>query len=118
MTRLTPSANMRTVSLTDLRSALPHILNQLRCAGPDATPIVLRRHYEPMAVLISFEQFDDYRALIAYRTYELHREDRPDKSEATDTEGVAPRTSRRSRRVTASATQREHVTPESSGSRT
>jgi len=62
---------MRTVSVTDVRSALPYILDELKSAGPDATPLVVRRHSEPMAVLISFEQFEDYRALVAHRSYAL-----------------------------------------------
>jgi PHD/YefM family antitoxin component YafN of YafNO toxin-antitoxin module len=67
---------MRTVSTTDVRTLLPDLLSQVKCAGINATPLVIRRHLEPMAVLISFEQFDDYRALSAYRSHELQRESR------------------------------------------
>jgi hypothetical protein len=67
---------MRSVSVTDVRSVLPHILDHFKRAGPDATPMVIRRHLQPMAVLISFEQFDEYRALLAHRARELRREKR------------------------------------------
>ena len=56
---------MQTITVTDARTVLPHILAGLKGGGRDAIPILLGRHREPMAVLISVEQFYEYCALVS-----------------------------------------------------
>jgi PHD/YefM family antitoxin component YafN of YafNO toxin-antitoxin module len=56
---------MQTITVTDARSVLPHILATLKGAGMDAVPILIGRHREPMAVLISVEQFYEYCAFVS-----------------------------------------------------
>jgi len=56
---------MRTITVTDARSVLPHILATLKGGGRDAVPILIGRHREPMAVLISVEQFYEYCAFVS-----------------------------------------------------
>ena len=55
---------MQTITVTDARSVLPHILAALKAGGRDAVPILIGRHREPMAVLISVEQFYEYCELV------------------------------------------------------
>jgi PHD/YefM family antitoxin component YafN of YafNO toxin-antitoxin module len=55
---------MQTITVTDARSVLPHILATLKAGGRDAIPILIGRHREPMAVLISVEQFYEYCELV------------------------------------------------------
>ena len=56
---------MQTITVTDARTVLPHILAALKSGGRDAVPILSGRHREPMAVLISIEQFHEYCALVS-----------------------------------------------------
>lgn len=56
---------MQTITVTDARTVLPHILATLKSGGRDAVPILIGRHREPMAVLISIEQFHEYCALVS-----------------------------------------------------
>ena len=44
---------------------LPHVLAAIKSGGRDAVPILIGRHREPMAVLISVEQFYEYCALVS-----------------------------------------------------
>jgi PHD/YefM family antitoxin component YafN of YafNO toxin-antitoxin module len=55
---------MQTITVTDARSVLPHILAAVKSGGRDAVPILIGRHREPMAVLISVEQFYEYCELV------------------------------------------------------
>jgi PHD/YefM family antitoxin component YafN of YafNO toxin-antitoxin module len=56
---------MQTITVTDARSVLPHILATLKGGGRDAIPILIGRHREPMAVLVSVEQFYEYCAFVS-----------------------------------------------------
>jgi antitoxin (DNA-binding transcriptional repressor) of toxin-antitoxin stability system len=56
---------MQTITVTDARTVLPQILAALKGGGRDAVPILIGRHREPMAVLISVEQFYEYCAFIS-----------------------------------------------------
>ena len=56
---------MQTITVTDARTVLPQILAALKGGGRDAVPILIGRHREPMAVLISVEQFYEYFAFIS-----------------------------------------------------
>ena len=58
---------VRLVSVTDARATLSHILANLRHEGERAKPVLIGRHGEPMAALISLEQFHDYCTLAALR---------------------------------------------------
>jgi PHD/YefM family antitoxin component YafN of YafNO toxin-antitoxin module len=61
---------MQTITVTDARSVLPQILAALKSGGPEAVPILIARHRDPMAVLISVEQFHEYCAFISTRLAE------------------------------------------------
>jgi prevent-host-death family protein len=61
------SASVRYVSVTDIRAALVYFLDTITKAAADADPVVITRHGRPLGVLISFAQFDEYRALVAAR---------------------------------------------------
>jgi hypothetical protein len=52
------------MTVTDARSVLPVVLARIREGGRDAVPVLIGRHREPMAVLISLEQFYEYCALV------------------------------------------------------
>ena len=56
---------MQTITVTDARTVLPHVLAAIKSGGRDAVPILIGRHREPMAVLISVEQFYEYCALVS-----------------------------------------------------
>lgn len=60
VTRRIPSANVQSISVTDMRAVLPVVLARLKEGGRDADPVLIGRHREPMAVLISVEQFYEY----------------------------------------------------------
>jgi hypothetical protein len=62
--RRIPSATVETITVTDVRVVLPSILARLKRGGRDAAPILIGRHREPMAVLISIEQFYEYCSLV------------------------------------------------------
>jgi len=62
---------MRTITVTDAKAVLPHILATLKTGGRDAVPILIGRHREPMAVLISVEQFYEYCAFVSTQLAEL-----------------------------------------------
>ena len=55
---------MQTITVTDARAIFPHILAKLKVGGRDAVPVLIGRHREPMAVLISLEQFYEYCSLV------------------------------------------------------
>ena len=61
---------MRTITVTDARAVLPRILTEIKTGGSDAVPILIGRHREPMAVLISVEQFYEYCARVAVQFVE------------------------------------------------
>jgi hypothetical protein len=52
------------MTVTDARSVLPVVLARLKEGGRDAIPVLIGRHREPMAVLVSLEQFYEYCALV------------------------------------------------------
>ena len=56
---------MQTITVTDARAVLPHVLAALKVGGRDAVPILIGRHRQPMAVLISVEQFYEYCAFVS-----------------------------------------------------
>ena len=56
---------MQTMTVTDARAILPRVLTVIKTGGSDAVPILIGRHREPMAVLISVEQFYEYCALVS-----------------------------------------------------
>ena len=60
VTRRIPSASVQSISVTDVRTVLPVVLARLKEGGRDAAPVLIGRHREPMAVLISVEQFYEY----------------------------------------------------------
>jgi len=62
---------MRTITVTDAKAVLPHILATLKAGGRDAVPILIGRHREPMAVLISVEQFYEYCTFVSTQLAEL-----------------------------------------------
>lgn len=64
MSRRIPSATLETITVTDIRTVLPLVLARLKDGGRDAVPVLIGRHREPMAVLISLEQFYEYSALV------------------------------------------------------
>ena len=51
--------------MTDAKVTLSRIIAKIRVDGDNATPVVIGRHGAAMAVLISLEQFQEYRALAA-----------------------------------------------------
>ena len=63
-----PSVLERTVTVTDLRSVMPEVLHRLSIGGRGAEPVIIKRHREPLAALISIQQYHEYRALL-----ETHR---------------------------------------------
>ena len=65
VTRRIPSATVETITVTDVRAVLPIVLARLKDGGRDAVPVLIGRHREPMAVLISLEQFYEYCALVS-----------------------------------------------------
>ncbi len=56
---------METITVTDVRAVLPIVLARLKDGGRDAVPVLIGRHREPMAVLISLEQFYEYCSLVS-----------------------------------------------------
>jgi antitoxin (DNA-binding transcriptional repressor) of toxin-antitoxin stability system len=64
VSRRIPSASVQTITVTDVRTVLPLVLNSIKEGALDATPILIGRHREPMAVLISVEQFYEYCSLV------------------------------------------------------
>jgi hypothetical protein len=64
VTRRIPSATVETITVTDVRAILPVVLGRLKDGGRDAVPVLIGRHREPMAVLISLEQFYEYCYLV------------------------------------------------------
>ena len=70
---------METITVTDIRAVLPHILAKLKGGGRDAVPILIGRHREPMAVLISIEQFYEYCALVCMQLAGDEDDERPPK---------------------------------------
>lgn len=56
---------METITVTDVRAVLPIVLARLKDGGRDAVPVLIGRHREPMAVLISIEQFYEYCSLVS-----------------------------------------------------
>lgn len=62
--RRIPSATLQTITVTDMRTVLPVVLARLKYDGRDAVPVLIGRHREPMAVLISLEQFYEYCSLV------------------------------------------------------
>ena len=69
---------METLSVTDVRAVLPHVLLKLKCGGRDAIPVLIGRHREPMAVIISIEQFYEYCSLVCELLAGDEGEDLPD----------------------------------------
>lgn len=69
---------METISVTDVRAVLPHVLMKLKCGGRDAIPVLIGRHREPMAVIISVEQFYEYCSLVCELLAGDEADDRPD----------------------------------------
>jgi PHD/YefM family antitoxin component YafN of YafNO toxin-antitoxin module len=61
---------MQTMTVTDARAILPRVLTVIKTGGRDAVPILIGRHREPMAVLISVEQFYEYSALVSVQLVE------------------------------------------------
>lgn len=53
------------LNVTDAKVTLSRIIAKIKIEGDNATPVVIGRHREAMAVLISLEQFQEYRALAA-----------------------------------------------------
>jgi antitoxin (DNA-binding transcriptional repressor) of toxin-antitoxin stability system len=53
------------LNVTDAKVTLSRIIAKIKIEGDNATPVVIGRHGEAMAVLISIEQFQEYRALAA-----------------------------------------------------
>jgi antitoxin (DNA-binding transcriptional repressor) of toxin-antitoxin stability system len=62
--RRIPSACLETITVTDVRTVLPMVLARLKDGGRDAVPVLIGRHREPMAVLVSLEQFHEYCSLV------------------------------------------------------
>jgi prevent-host-death family protein len=55
---------VRTVTVTDLRILMPEVLRRVKTGRLDAQPVIIKRHREPLAALISMEQYQQYRALL------------------------------------------------------
>jgi antitoxin (DNA-binding transcriptional repressor) of toxin-antitoxin stability system len=53
------------LNVTDAKVTLSRIIAKIKIEGDNATPVVIGRHGVAMAVLISLEQFQEYRALAA-----------------------------------------------------
>jgi Antitoxin Phd_YefM, type II toxin-antitoxin system len=53
------------LNVTDAKVTLSRIIAKIQIEGDNATPVVIGRHGVSMAVLISLEQFQEYRALAA-----------------------------------------------------
>jgi PHD/YefM family antitoxin component YafN of YafNO toxin-antitoxin module len=53
------------LNVTDAKVTLSRIIEKIKIEGDNATPVVIGRHGAAMAVLISLEQFQEYRALAA-----------------------------------------------------
>lgn len=53
------------LNVTDAKVTLSRIIAKIKIEGDNATPVVIGRHGDAMAVLISLEQFQEYRALAA-----------------------------------------------------
>jgi antitoxin (DNA-binding transcriptional repressor) of toxin-antitoxin stability system len=68
---------VETITVTDIRAVLPIVLGRLKDGGRDAVPVLIGRHREPMAVLISVEQFYEYCSLVSASLGEAGRESRP-----------------------------------------
>jgi antitoxin (DNA-binding transcriptional repressor) of toxin-antitoxin stability system len=57
--------------VTDARASLSRLIAALYKDGERARPVFIGRHGEPMAVLLSLERFQEYRALVAARRQQL-----------------------------------------------
>ena|ERR1700761_6391628 len=53
------------LNVTDAKVTLSRIIAKIKIEGDNATPVVIGRHGVAMAVLVSMEQFQEYRALAA-----------------------------------------------------
>ena len=53
------------LNVTDAKVTLSRIIARIKAEGDNATPVVIGRHGVAMAVLVSLEQFQEYRALTA-----------------------------------------------------
>lgn len=51
------------INVTDAKTTLSRIIAKIQIEADNATPVVIGRHGEPMAVVISVEQFQEYHAL-------------------------------------------------------
>ena len=60
-----PSVLERTVTVTDLRFVMSEVPHRLSIGGRGAEPVSIKRDREPLAALISMEQYHEYRALLA-----------------------------------------------------
>lgn len=62
------------LNVTDAKTTLSRLINKIQIEADHATPVVIGRHGEPMAVVISLEQFEEYHALATLaiaQTYSL-----------------------------------------------
>ena len=53
------------LNVTDAKVTLSRIIAKIKIEADNATPVVIGRHGVAMAVLVSIEQFQEYRALAA-----------------------------------------------------
>lgn len=53
------------LNVTDAKVTLSRMITKIKIEGGGATPVVIGRHGAAMAILISIEQFQEYRALAA-----------------------------------------------------
>lgn len=56
------------LNVTDAKTILSRLISKIQIEADNATPVVIGRHGEPMAVVISVEQFQEYRALATLAT--------------------------------------------------
>lgn len=67
MVRATARPPGRFIPVSEARANFSGLLALVRREGRDATPVFIGRHGEPMAVLISLEQYYDYSCLLDLR---------------------------------------------------
>ncbi len=51
------------INVTDAKTTLSRLITKIQIEADNATPVVIGRLGEPMAVVISVEQFQEYHAL-------------------------------------------------------
>lgn len=66
-----PQIPVRLISVTDARATLSRLIAALHHDAERAKPILVARHGEPFAALISIEQFHDYCTLATQRRRQL-----------------------------------------------